>query len=103
MMASLGGVLGGDGDISRACSMTTESMDKGSMEEVMIFYAASAGKRFSVGKGPEAIECTVWYTRGFLANKSVRPETWGPNTLGGTSKSSKPMADLASVWVSGLW
>jgi hypothetical protein len=80
MMASLGGVPGGDGDIPRAWSTTTESIDKGSIAEDIISYAASAGKRFSAGKGPEAMECTVSYKSWYVANKKVRPEAWGPST-----------------------
>lgn len=36
VMASLGGVWGGDERISFACSTTTESMDSGSIVEVMV-------------------------------------------------------------------
>ena len=52
LIASLRGVRGGDDDVSFACSMTTESIDRGSMVEVMVvWYAASADKRFAAGKG----------------------------------------------------
>ena len=37
VMASLGGVLGGDGDSSLAWSTTMESIDKGSIMEVVVW------------------------------------------------------------------
>jgi hypothetical protein len=37
-MASLGGVRGGEGDVSLACSLTMVSMDRGSMVEAIVWY-----------------------------------------------------------------
>jgi len=48
MMASLGGVPGGDGVISRAWSTTTESMDRGSMVGAIVRYSGR-------GKGAKAM------------------------------------------------
>jgi hypothetical protein len=53
-IASLRGLLGGEDDDSFACSMTTESIERGSMVEVMmVWYATPAEKRLVAGgKGP---------------------------------------------------
>jgi hypothetical protein len=39
MIASLGGLLGGEENVSLACSSTTESMERGAMLEAMVRFA----------------------------------------------------------------
>jgi hypothetical protein len=55
MMASLGCIRGGDEDISFTWSSTTESIDRGSMVEVVLvcMVRGSTGKRVVAGRGTE--------------------------------------------------
>lgn len=52
MIASLGGVPGGEGVISRAWSTTTESIDRGSMVGAIVWDTADGSAR---RKGPKAM------------------------------------------------
>jgi hypothetical protein len=55
MIASLGGVPGAEWNVSPACSMTMESIDRGSMVELIASFATSAGGRMGVREGPSNV------------------------------------------------